>query len=482
MRLIRLMLVSVTLVGFGAERGTAQAVYEACYVPSVGAMYFIKLPGLPTACLSQTHTPIVWSDGSTVADGSVTTVKLANGAVTVPKLAFNPALKSELDALTTSLAASGTINGAANPVDWTQLKNVPTGFADGVDASGTGTSDHGGLTGLADDDHPQYLLGNSARIATDGFAVTGTFGTGALAATGGGVRLLWYPRKGAFRAGAALGTAWDDASVGQYSVGLGASPIASGAYAVAMGGATTASGDYSTAFGNAATASGLDAVALGDGTTASGQMSTAMGSGTTAVGQVSTTLGLGTRASGNGSVAMGQNTEASAFLSLAIGRYNVVAGSANSWVPTDPLFVAGMGTSVAAPLNALTLLKNGNLTIAGTLTQSSDIRLKQEIEPLGDALDGVSRLQPIRYRFREGTGHSTEHHFGLAAQDVERVFPELVRRDTQGYLSVSYTELTAVLVRAVQEQQQLNEALRAELAALRAEVAALRAGVDRAHR
>jgi len=80
----------------------------------------------------------------------------------------------------------------------------------------------------------------------------------------------------------------------------------------------------------------------------------------------------------------------------------------------------------------------------------------------------VTRLQPIRYRFRGDTGHPTERQIGLGAQDVERVFPELVHRDAQGNLSVAYTQLAAVLVRAVQEQQDMIQSLRAELAALRA--------------
>jgi multidrug efflux pump subunit AcrA (membrane-fusion protein) len=83
-------------------------------------------------------------------------------------------------------------------------------------------------------------------------------------------------------------------------------------------------------------------------------------------------------------------------------------------------------------------------------------------------LDGLLGLTPIRYRFREGTGHPLERQIGLSAQEVERAFPELVSRDSKGYLSVAYTNLTAVLVRAIQEQQAEIEALRAEVAALRA--------------
>ena len=136
----------------------------------------------------------------------------------------------------------------------------------------------------------------------------------------------------------------------------------------------------------------------------------------------------------------------------------MIAGNPNAWVATDPLFVAGNGTSDASRSNALTLFKNGNLTIAGTLTQSSDARLKEEIEPLEGVLDRVLRLQPVTYRFKEGVGWSREKQIGLLAQEVAELFPELVKAEADGYLSLSYTQLAAVLVQALREQQQRYEA------------------------
>src|SRR5437773_289848 len=65
---------------------TAQTTYHACYVPSVGALYMIKVTGLPATCLATGHVEIAWADGSVPADGSITTHKLADGAATTPKL------------------------------------------------------------------------------------------------------------------------------------------------------------------------------------------------------------------------------------------------------------------------------------------------------------------------------------------------------------------------------------------------------------
>src|SRR5690606_11461027 len=132
---------------------------------------------------------------------------------------------------------------------------------------------------------------------------------------------------------------------------------------------------------------------------------TAMGSGTIANGSFATAMGSGTLASGSVTTAMGLNTTAQAYASLAIGRFNTAAGNSTAWFDFDPLFVAGNGYGSASTQrsNALTLYKNGNLTIAGSLTQSSDARLKQDVAPLTGALEALAALQPVRYRFRAGT-------------------------------------------------------------------------------
>lgn len=144
-------------------------------------------------------------------------------------------------------------------------------------AAAGGGGDHGTLSGLADDDHSQYILADGARTTTNGFAVTGTFGSGSIPTTGGSARLMWYPRKAAFRAGQPLSTQWDDANIGNYSTAMGFNGTASGVGSTAMGYGTTASGDFSTAMGSGTTASGGYSTALGFNTAASGHYTTAMG-------------------------------------------------------------------------------------------------------------------------------------------------------------------------------------------------------------
>lgn len=89
------------------RQGVAQAaaMFSACYVPGVGAIYMIKQQGLPSACLSNAHAEISWKDGGgELPDGAVLTVKLANGAVTTAKI--------EDLAITVEKLAVGAVTGA----------------------------------------------------------------------------------------------------------------------------------------------------------------------------------------------------------------------------------------------------------------------------------------------------------------------------------------------------------------------------------
>jgi hypothetical protein len=217
-------------------------------------------------------------------------------------------------------------------------------------------------------------LGNDGAILA-----IGTYGSGwTEPSLGAGTRMLWYPRKAAFRAGYANGNMWNDAYIGSYSVAFGNETIASafgtfamgyqaqaiGNYAAAFGNNTTASGDYSFATGHGTTASGLYSFATGHGTTASGLYSFATGHSTIASGSWSIALNDNTTASGYRATAIGEYTTAQAYDSLVIGRYNIISGTPNAWVATDPLFVIGNGTDASNRANAVTVLKNGNIGIA----------------------------------------------------------------------------------------------------------------------
>ncbi|WP_299883968.1 tail fiber domain-containing protein [uncultured Lacinutrix sp.] len=134
--------------------------------------------------------------------------------------------------------------------------------------------------------------------------------------------------------------------------------------------------DESNSFGYGA--SGSSSIAMGFNSTASGLNSTAMGSTTAATGTQSTAMGVSTFASGNISTAMGLGTLANSFAGTSIGQYNIGGGTAGSWVATDPLFEIGNGANASNRLNAMTVLKNGNVGI-GTATPQKTLEIRSGV-------------------------------------------------------------------------------------------------------
>jgi len=105
------------------------------------------------------------------------------------------------------------------------------------------------------------------------------------------------------------------------------------------------------------------------------------------------------------------------------------------------------------------LFGTGNATLFGTLTQASDIRLKKNIAQLSGTLDKINQLKGVSYNWIDKLKDSTEQ-IGFIAQDVEKVFPQLVKTDDKGYKSVAYTNMVPVLVEAIKEQQKQIEELK----------------------
>jgi hypothetical protein len=272
------------------------------------------------------------------------------------------------------------------------------------------------------------VLKNTTTVTTDPIGFTTPI-------SGAGTRMMWLPEKSAFRAGTTQGSQWDAINIGAWSfatglntiaseyyatalgsntlasgigsTAMGSTSVATGDYSTAMGYGTFVSGDYSTAMGYLSEAPANFSTAIGYGTTASGDYSTAMGSNTTASGFYSTTMGNSTTASGNLSTAMGFGSYSKPYASLALGRYNdsIASSSKTSWVPTDPLFILGNGTTDNARHNAMVVYKNGNMVLKNTATVTTD--------PIGFAtpISGAgTRMMwlPEKSAFRVGTVESFE--------------------------------------------------------------------------
>jgi hypothetical protein len=193
---------------------------------------------------------------------------------------------------------------------------------------------------------------------------------------GAGTRLTWDPSDGAFRAGTVDSTEWDSENVGTDSVAMGYGTRAQGDEGTAFGTYSDAYGNNSTALGEASTAQGTASIAGGQGANATGSYAIALGDNANADGYNSAAFGYTTYAEGNNSTAFGYYTSALSFDATSIGTYNVDGGSdPTNWVPTDPLFEVGNGTSYQNLSDALEVLKNGDTTINGLSSSTTDLTI-----------------------------------------------------------------------------------------------------------
>lgn len=100
-----------------------------------------------------------------------------------------------------------------------------------------------------------------------------------------------------------------------------------------------------------------------------------------------------------------------------------------------------------------------------TLTETSDASLKTNVSSIEDALQMIKQLEGVRFDWRASTNAEADEqrvapaHIGLLAQNVQSVCPAAVSENPNGYLSVSYTNLVAVLVEAVKELSAKVDAL-----------------------
>ena len=93
---------------------------------------------------------------------------------------------------------------------------------------------------------------------------------------------------------------------------------------------------------------------------------------------------------------------------------------------------------------------------------SSDIRLKENIVQLTEILEKLQDVRGVKFNWRTAEfpdrGLPEGREIGFIAQEVEKVFPELVSTDSDGYKALSYGRLTAILLEAIKEQQvQIDE-------------------------
>jgi hypothetical protein len=117
------------------------------------------------------------------------------------------------------------------------------------------------------------------------------------------------------------------------------------------------------------------------------------------------------------------------------------------------------------------LYVNGSVNSQGNVSRS-DVRLKEKIAPLKNAMEALEAIPSVTFRWKSDGRES----IGFIAQDVEKVFPQLVEADRKGYKGVAYGNMVAVVAQALKEEHARTGR---ELARLEAENVELRARLQR---
>lgn len=301
---------------------------------------------------------------------------------------------------------------------------------------------------------------------------------------------------------------------GVSSTALGNITIASGTSATALGDYSEASGNYSIATGSFTEASGTASTALGNSTIASGVISTAMGIGSIASGNYSTAIGNYTVASSFSETTVGMYNTGIAPNSSTQWNSNdrlFVIGNGSSYtnrsnaltvlkngnvgigtsIPQELLHISGgrlrigneiiedggndvlaFGSSLVPLTDAADRLGGPNrrwfdVYAANGMIQTSDRRSKTNITNLDYGLTEVLKMQPVSFNWKNKSNPDTK--LGLIAQDLQALIPEVVhshvweKDEKTGVLAkrelnrlgVYYSDLVPVLIKALQQQQQI---------------------------
>jgi hypothetical protein len=144
-------------------------------------------------------------------------------------------------------------------------------------------------------------------------------------------------------------------------------------------------------------------------------------------------------------------------------RIGTITGTTSTQSAT---YVAGIyGVKTATAGTAVFIDSSGQL---GTV--SSSIRYKEDIQPIASASERLLKLRPVQFRYKKADVSGEKPiQYGLIAEEVAKVYPELVVRDaTTGRIDgVRYDELAPMLLNEMQQQQRKNAIQAAEILELK---------------
>lgn len=300
---------------------------------------------------------------------------------------------------------------------------------------------------------------------------------------------------------------------GMYSFSSGYLNRSTNTGSFSMGIGSTASGYASTSFGESTTASGFISTTMGYQTRATGSISFSFGDRSISRGNASIAMGEFTVAKARGGVSLGSYNDSTDNPTANVYNNNdriFQVGNGTEFVRRNAFTVLRNGNTGIGELNpeftldvngrmrlqsnnslsaGINLNNSSNSSIAafvgmrstdnevgfygqtgtigwrylvntttgdawlqGSLTQNSDIRLKKNIKPLSNTLNAIQQLKGYSYQWKDPS--NPDEQIGLLAQEIQKVYPQLVKENVNGDLSVNYNGMIPILLEAIKELQQ----------------------------
>ena len=384
-------------------------------------------------------------------------------------------------ALGFSSLKSNTIGNLNTAIGVNALSFNTTGAnntANGVNALYSNTT---GVENTANGVYALFLNTGDVNTATGAFALFNNTGGGANTATG--VNALFSNTTG-YQNTATGYAALANNTTGDDNTATGVEALARNT----IGGLNTADGFFALSLnttGSRNTATGYQALLganTGSDNTAVGAYALASngGNGNTAVGSGA----LITNLSGSLNTALGQNAgqalqngesnniDIGANVEGAIGESNTIRIGNTDITDT---FISGISGTTVASGAAVLVDSNGHL---GTVTSSK--RFKEEIRPMNKTSEAIFSLEPVTFRYKKEIDPVGTSQFGLVAEEVEKVNPDLVVRDKNGEIyTVRYDQVNAMLLNEFLKEHAAFLTEQRKVEHLEKQVAALTAGLQK---
>jgi hypothetical protein len=130
--------------------------------------------------------------------------------------------------------------------------------------------------------------------------------------------------------------------------------------------------------------------------------------------------------------------------------------------PSYPLDVVATGTGTIASFTSDNAT-GCSLATDGTISCSSDERLKKNIDNIDIGIETLMELRPVDYNWNTQT-NGEEKKLGFIAQEVEELLPELVKEDANGFKQLNTTGMIPLIVKSIQDQQQEIQGIKSDIA------------------